>query len=208
MTSVEGDSMTRIKMCGIRRKEDIEIVNFVRPDYIGYVFAKSSRRYVTPEKARELTAMLDDSITPVGVFVDSPLDEIIELVRGGVIRIAQLHGSEDESYVKKLRENGVTVIRAFKVTPEFDPSQAESSSADLILLDSGSGSGKTFNWSIISGIKRDYFLAGGLSPENVTQALNELKPFAVDVSSGIETDGFKDREKALRFVNAVRSPNP
>ena len=197
---------TKIKMCGLSRPEDIAFANEVRPDYIGFVFAKKSSRYVTPEKAAELAAKLDKSIVPVGVFVDSDFDAIMNTVNLGAIRIAQLHGNEPEELVKRLQENGVPVIRAFQIKSEDDVKKAETSCADHILLDSGKGSGLTFDWSVLKNATRPYFLAGGLDPENVSRAVNDLHPYAVDVSSGLETDGVKDRNKMIAFAAAVRNP--
>ncbi len=196
---------TKIKMCGLSRKVDIAFANEVRPDFIGFVFAKKSSRYVTPEKAAELVRELDDGIVPVGVFVDSDFDEIMHIVKLGAIRIAQLHGNEPEELVKRLQENGVPVIRAFQIKSEDDVKKAETSCADHILLDSGKGSGLTFDWSVLKNAKRPYFLAGGLDPENVSRAVNDLHPYAVDVSSGLETDGVKDKNKMIRFAVAVRN---
>ena len=195
---------TKIKMCGLSRPEDIAFANEVRPDYIGFVFAKKSSRYITPEKAAELARKLDEGIVPVGVFVDSDFDEIMHIVKLGAIRIAQLHGNEPEELVKRLQENGVPVIRAFQIKSEDDVKKAETSCADHILLDSGKGSGLTFDWSVIKNAKRPYFLAGGLDPENVSRAVNDLHPYAVDVSSGLETDGVKDKNKMIKFAEAVR----
>ena len=197
---------TKIKMCGLSRPEDIAFANEVRPDYIGFVFAKKSSRYVTPEKAAELAAKLDKSIVPVGVFVDSDLEEIMHTVNLGAIRIAQLHGNEPEELVKRLQENGVPVIRAFQIKSEDDVKKAETSCADHILLDSGKGSGLTFDWSVLKNATRPYFLAGGLDPENVFRAVTDLHPYAVDTSSGLETDGVKDRNKMIAFAAAVRNP--
>lgn len=197
---------TKIKMCGLSRPEDIAFANEVRPDYIGFVFAKKSSRYVTPEKAAELAAKLDKSIVPVGVFVDSDFEEIMHTVNLGAIRIAQLHGNEPEELVKRLQENGVPVIRAFQIKSEDDVKKAETSCADHILLDSGKGSGLTFDWSVLKNATRPYFLAGGLDPQNVSRAVNDLHPYAVDVSSGLETDGVKDRNKMIAFAAAVRNP--
>ncbi len=195
---------TKIKMCGLSRPEDITFANEVKPEYIGFVFAEKSKRYITPEKAAELAEKLDKSIIPVGVFVDSDFEEIMNTVNLGAIRIAQLHGNEPEELVKRLQENGVPVIRAFQIKSEDDVKKAETSCADHILLDSGKGSGLTFDWSVIKNAKRPYFLAGGLDPENVSRAVNDLHPYAVDVSSGLETDGVKDKNKMIKFAEAVR----
>lgn len=196
--------MTKIKLCGIRRKEDIELVNLVKPDYIGYVFAKSSKRYVTPEAALELTRRLDPEIIPVGVFVDEAIENVISLYESGAIKAAQLHGEESGEYISELQKRGITVIKAFKVKNVSDAEKAEQSHADIVLLDSGSGSGEVFDWSLIETVRRDYFLAGGLNEKNVSDAIKTLHPFAVDASSCIETNGFKDLEKAQRFVAAIR----
>lgn len=197
--------MTKIKMCGIRRMEDVEFVNSLLPDYIGYVLDPTRKRYVPPEKAAVFTAALDKRITPVGVFVDEQPDIIIGLVKKGIIAAAQLHGSEDNDCVEYLKQAGVYVIQAFKIKISDDVKKAESSLADMILLDSGCGSGETFDHSLLCGIKRPYFLAGGLTPENVGEAVSALRPFAVDASSSLETDGFKDFQKMKAFADAVKN---
>lgn len=231
--------MTKIKMCGLRNLEDIEAVNEWKPDYAGFVFAPESRRYVTAEQAAELKDHLDPQIQAVGVFVDEAPERVAALLNEGVIDLAQLHGSEDEEYLVRLRELTLKpVIQAFRILSREDVVRAMKSSADEILLDSGAGTGSTFNWEVLrieSGYDRaidaekdgerafctkrnrekslyaeetrPYFLAGGLNPQNVTEAIRQLHPYAVDVSSGIETDGSKDREKIAAFVTAVRKEN-
>ena len=197
--------MTKIKLCGLSRPCDIEAANELKPEYIGFVFAPKSRRYVTPEKAKELKQLLDPDICAVGVFVNEDPERIACLVNSGVIDIAQLHGSEDEDYIKKLRTlTDKPVIRAFRIESARDIEDAEHCSAEYVLLDSGAGTGAVFDWELIQDIKRPYFLAGGLSLDNVGDAVEMLHPFAVDVSSGIETDGVKDRIKMAAFVAAVR----
>lgn len=196
--------MTKIKMCGLRREADIEYANAVKPDYIGYVFAKKSRRYISPEKAAELTKKLDNDIIPVGVFVDETIENVIASVRCGAVKMVQLHGSESEDYTAELQRMGIPVIRAFQVRSEADIEAAFSSCADHILLDSGQGSGLTFDWSVIGEAGRPYFLAGGITAENAAEAVKRLRPFAVDASSCLETDGFKDLSKMKAFALAVR----
>ncbi|MBR1523905.1 MAG: phosphoribosylanthranilate isomerase [Lachnospiraceae bacterium] len=197
--------MTKIKLCGLSRYEDIEAVNELKPDYIGFVFASWSKRYVSPDKAGELKALLDPEIKVVGVFVDEKPDRIAELLESSTIDMAQLHGSEDEEYIKGLRElTDKPLIKAFKISEKKDIMAAEESSADYVLLDSGTGTGNVFDWELLKGMKRPYFLAEGLSPDNVEEALRTLRPFAVDVSSGIETDGLKDKDKMKQFVSLVR----
>lgn len=197
--------MTRIKMCGLRRMEDIEAVNEVRPEYIGFVFFPGSRRYITAADAGKLREKLNPEIRAVGVFVDEDPETVAALLEDGIIDMAQLHGHEDEHCLENLRRlTGKPLIRAFRVRSPEDVRLAQSSSADGILLDAGAGDGRTFDWSFLQGIRRPYFLAGGLDPQNVSRAVRGLKPFAVDVSSGIETGGYKDINKMRAFVRAVR----
>lgn len=202
--------MTKIKLCGLSRACDIRAANELKPDYIGFVFAPKSRRYVPPEKAAELKRMLDPQIRAAGVFVDEDQQVIEELVRQGVIDAVQLHGREDEAYIHSLRERlgSSLIIQAFSIRTEQDARRAAQSIADLILVDSpGGGTGKVFEWELLRKIRRPYFLAGGLTPENAGDAVSLLRPYGVDVSSGIETDGYKDRDKMAEFVLAVRQAN-
>ena len=197
--------MTRVKMCGMTSEGDVINANELKPDYIGFVFAKNSRRFVTPHRALELKKLLDNDIKAVGVFVDENIETVSALIMDGIIDIAQLHGNEDDDYITLLRERtGKPVIKAFRIRSEQDVLRAEKSKADMILLDAGAGDGRTFDWSLLKEIKRPYFLAGGLNPENAADAVKALKPYAVDVSTGIETNGVKDREKMTAFADAVR----
>lgn len=197
--------MTKVKLCGLKRVCDIEYVNELTPEYIGFVLAESSKRYISPESAEELRKMLDKGIIPVGVFVDEKVEVVADLINRHVIDIAQLHGNEDEEYISSLRKmTACKVIKAFRIESRQDILRANESSANYVLLDSGGGSGETFDWSLLREINRPYFLAGGLTPENVHEAVGELRPFAVDASSSLETDGFKDKEKMAAFVKAVR----
>ena len=197
--------MTRMKMCGMTSEGDVINANELKPDYIGFVFAKNSRRFVTPQRALELKKLLDKDIKAVGVFVDEDIETVSALIMDGTIDIAQLHGNEDDDYITLLRERtGKPVIKAFRIRTEQDALRAEKSKADMILLDAGAGEGRTFDWSLLKEINRPYFLAGGLDPENVVDAVKALKPYAVDVSTGIETNGVKDREKMTAFAGAVR----
>ena len=197
--------MTGIKLCGLSLPSEIGTVNRLKPDYIGFVFAKKSRRYITEEKAAELKRLLTPEIKAVGVFINEDMKTVARLLKEGVIDIAQLHGTEDAAYVKRLREiTGKAVIQAFCIGGRQDAALAESSVADYVILDSGAGSGRAFAWELAQNIKRPYFLAGGLTPENVEEAIERLHPYAVDVSSGIETDGVKDQRKMAAFVAAVR----
>ena len=196
---------TKIKMCGLRRPEDIEAVNELKPEYIGFVFFPGSKRYVTPETAKALRAGLNPGIRAVGVFVDEKPETVAGLLEEGVIDIAQLHGHEDEAYLAELRKRtDKPLIRAFRIRSAEDAQQAQASTAEQILLDAGAGDGKTFDGSGLEAVTRPYFLAGGLNPDNVGGAVKSLKPYAVDVSSGVETEGYKDINKMRAFVRAVR----
>lgn len=195
----------KIKFCGIKNPEDIEAVNRIRPEYIGFVFWEKSRRYVTSEAAAELKAKLDPAIQAVGVFVDEDPGVVEKLLGEGLIDLAQLHGQETDEMIRQLQERtGKQIIRAFQIRTAADMEEALKSSADYLLLDSGTGSGRTFDWSLLRRPLKPFFLAGGLKPENVAEAIRQFRPFAVDVSSGIETDGKKDHEKMSAFAGAVR----
>ena len=197
--------MTKIKMCGLSRIEDIEAANAIKPDYIGFVFAEISKRKVSALEASKLKSKLDPAVKAVGVFLDDKLDFVASMLNLGIVDVVQLHGSEDEAYIEKVRKiTNKPIIKAFIIRSEEDVKRAERSTADFILLDGGKGEGRAFDWSLLKEIKRPYFLAGGLNPDNVGDAVKALKPFAVDVSTGIETDGVKDREKMTAFANTVR----
>lgn len=197
--------MTKLKICGLFREEDIGYANEVHPEYAGFVFARS-RRQVTREMARELRKLLDPSILTVGVFVDEEIERILEILSDETISIVQLHGNEDEEYIAKLREKtSALIIKAVRPFSREEVQKSESSMADYILFDSGAGTGKTFDWSLLEGFKREYFLAGGLNQANMADAIELLDPFAVDLSSGVETDGYKDLEKMKEIRRMVRN---
>lgn len=199
--------MTKIKICGLFRPCDVEFINEARPDYCGFIidFPKSHRN-VSPNQVRSLVEHLDPVITPVGVFVDRPVAEVAALLNDEIISVAQLHGEEDEDYLAALRTltGGKPVWKAFKVRNPADLAKANSSSADQILLDNGYGTGACFDWDLAGKVKRPFFLAGGLNVSNLAQAIAEVAPLGVDLSSGVETDRRKDREKILAAVTAVR----
>ena len=190
----------------MRRPEDIRHANRLRPEMIGFVFWKPSKRYVSPDEAAKLRSILDDGITPVGVFVDEDPRIVADIATNGTIDMIQLHGTEDEEYIHGLRKlTDAPVIRTFCVRTEEDLVKASGSSADMVLLDNGKGTGQTFDWTLMRDLGRDFILSGGLSESNVGDAVRRFHPFAVDVSSAVETDGFKDRSKMERFIDAVRS---
>lgn len=197
--------MTKIKLCGLTRPEDITAANVLEPDFVGFVFAPKSRRCVTAEQSKALRNHLLPSIQAVGVFVDEEPERVADLLEEGIIDLAQLHGGEDEDYLKRLRAlTEKPIIQAFPIKTPKDLERAQASSADNILLDSGAGTGIPFDWTLLKNFRRPYLLAGGLGPDNVAQAIGFLHPWGVDVSSGIETGGMKDFHKMAAFVAAVR----
>lgn len=196
--------MTLVKICGLTRPEDIDAVNSLSPDMAGFVFYGPSRRCVTRDSARELRSGLDPSIVKVGVFVDEDPLVIADLVGSGIIDAVQLHGVEDGAYIHGLRRLvDAPVIKTFLVRNRGDIEAANRSDADYVLLDSGMGSGRTFDWSLLEDMDRDYILSGGLNPGNIHDAVKMLHPYGVDVSSGVETDGRKDPSKISAFLRTV-----
>lgn len=198
--------MTKIKFCGLKTPEDAAAVRNVGADYAGFVFVPGSRRYLSLEEAAEIRKKLGPSIEAVGVFADADCEMAAEYLLRGIVDIAQLHGNEDSAYIRKLKKmTGRQVIRAFRVDGSFDLREAQCSPADYILFDSGiGGTGRMFDWTKILPVTRPYFLAGGLDADCVAAAIRMLRPFAVDVSSGIETGGKKDAVKMAAFAAAVR----
>lgn len=199
----------KIKLCGMMEQKDIDAANALKPDFVGYIFAPGRQRTITPDLAHSFTARLNKDITPVGVFKNNDSNDIITLARAKTIALIQLHGGEDEDFILSIKEaTQLPVIKAFGIAGAGDIIRANKSPADMVLLDTpGGGTGLSFDHSLLSGMERDYFMAGGLTPDNVTSVLNNLKgrlPYALDVSSGIETDGRKDVNKMIAFVKAVK----
>lgn len=198
--------MTKIKICGLKREEDIEAVNRLKPDFCGFIveFPKSSRN-IDRNRLRELRKNLCSEVTPVGVFVDAPIELVAELLNDDVISMAQLHGHEDAEYIASLKQmTDKPLIKAFIVKDESVIDRALACEADYILLDQGLGGGKTFDWSLIPEIKRPFFLAGGLDNSNLKKAAEEIRPYAVDLSSSLETEGFKDPVKMAQAIDIIR----
>ena len=199
--------MSRIKICGLRRPEDIAAVNEARPDYCGFIIEfPSSFRSVTADEVREFVKELDPEIRPVGVFVNAPMELVRTLLDDGTLALAQLHGQEDESYIRELKTyTDKLIIKAFSIKTAEDIEKALQSPADYILLDQGGGgTGKTFDWSLIPEIQRPFFLAGGIGASNLGQAIREIHPYAVDLSSSVETEKRKDPMKIRQVVDIVR----
>ena len=199
--------MTKIKICGLYRSCDIDYVNQSKPDWCGFVvnFPKSHRS-LTPNQVRTLRKNLSGAITPVGVFVNQPVETVAELLNDGTISIVQLHGHEDKAYIAALRAAapGHPIWKAFKVWGAEDLEAANTSTADLVVLDNGYGTGETFDWSLVGGVTRPYLLAGGLTPENIPDAISRLHPFGLDISSGVETEKKKSFVKIQAAVHAAR----
>ena len=200
--------MTKIKICGLKRPEDIQAVNEAKPDFAGFVIEVSkSRRNVSAEQVRELVKGLAEQTEAVGVFVNAPLELVAGLLEDGTLALAQLHGGEDEAYIRELRQmTDKPLIQAFSIRTKADIERALQSTADCLLLDQGDGgTGRCFDWSLVPELSRPFFLAGGLSVVNLSEAISQVKPWAVDLSSSLETDGVKDPAKIQAAVEMVRT---
>lgn len=199
--------MTRVKICGLKRIQDAEAVNEAGADLAGVILSQGYRRSVCEEDALLIRNTLNKEIQLCGVFVNETEEYITSFIHKGVIDVIQLHGQEDNRMIDSLHEHlpGVTVMKAFTISDGSDLKQAADSHADMVLLDSGSGTGKTFNWGLINSFNRPYFLAGGLNENNISEAIHRLHPYGVDTSSGVETDHMKDPDRIKAFVKAVRT---
>ena len=199
--------MSKIKICGLRTLEDVHYTNQVQPDYAGFIFVPGRRRCITPQTARELRSQLSPEIASVGVFWDAPLEELLSLAGQNLFTVIQLHGNEDAAYIQALKAScPFPVVKAFSIRSAADVEQALGSPADYLLFDNGKGgTGQSFDWSLLGPVGKPFFLAGGLNASNVADAITHLSPYAVDTSSGVETDGKKDLLKMQAFVQAVRS---
>jgi len=203
--------MIKVKICGIKRKNDVEIVNKYMPDYVGFVFADSKRK-VTIESAKLLSYGLDKNIKKVGVFVNENYETVKNIAHALKLDILQLHGSEGNEYIKRFRD--YEVWKAFSLNSQKDIKLINECCADAFLIDGSDGkkvggTGKVFDWKLLKSIKsyieKPIIAAGGLDENNVETCIKELKPFGVDVSSGVETEGFKDEAKIKNFIMKVRN---
>ena len=202
----------KIKICGLRRLKDIEYANILMPDYAGFILAEGFKRSITKEQAEEFASKLDGSIKRTGVFVNQPQDIVADYVNSGIIQYVQLHGDEDNNYIKTLarcikKEYGI--IKALRIKSKEDIKNAQVYNCDYLLFDTytdgmAGGSGRAFDWTLVKNINKPFFLAGGLSASNVKEALKITMPYAVDASSSMETDGYKDFKKMEEFVKTVR----
>lgn len=198
--------MTKIKICGLYRERDIDFVNQYLPDYAGFVINfPRSHRSVSPEKAGKLVRLLNPGIPAVGVIVNQPLEQAARLLEEHVVDILQLHGSESGDYIRALKERtGQEVWKAFQIRSRADLDAAKACPADRIILDNGAGTGEVFDWALLKGFDRPFFLAGGLGPQNAVRAVKTVHPYGIDLSSGVETDGLKDKGKISSVIASVR----
>lgn len=202
----------KIKICGLRRMQDIDYVNHYKPDYIGYVFA-DTRRKVSDSEAAKMTAALDSAIIPTGVFVNESIEHIVSLCNENTIQCIQLHGDEDPSYIDRLcSQTDKPVIKAVRVQSTAQLIQYQDFPCDYLLLDTYvkdtyGGTGISFDRTLIPKKYRPFFLAGGLNPDNIIQAVNECRPYCIDLSSAVETDGYKDPEKIKTVMDIINQLN-
>lgn len=192
--------MAKVKICGLRRKEDIDIVNELEPDYIGFILTAGFKRSINDCTAQLLKSKLKSNIKAVGVFVNDDISRINNLINKGIIDIVQLHGSESTEYCRQINAPVIKMLKpsTFNKTSDYE------GNVDYLLFDSGSGTGRTFDWSTIPQTAKPFFLAGGLNTENIKQAIKETKPYAVDISSSVEIDGVKDYNKTKQIMEIVR----
>lgn len=212
LRGTKSDYKIKVKICGLRCERDIDYANQCMPDYVGFVFATSKRR-ITPEEASVLKSKLSKAIMVVGVFVNETPDVIIDLLEKGIIDMAQLHGSESEEDICLIKAaSGKPVIKAIKVRSEEDIIKWQDSKADYLLFDNGEGTGERFDWGLLKKLNplfqmKPFFLAGGLRAENMKEACEAVRPFVpmcMDVSSGVEVDGYKDLNKMKQLIKAGR----
>ncbi len=222
----DNKAFVKVKICGLRRVEDAAPVNAAGADYAGFIFDPTRRRYIDPERAAGIIEALNPEITTVGVFVNADIPFIVDYAKRSGVKAVQLHGSESNEFIDALRRefeaaslltaepakdvpSGRTapvIIQAFRIDTADDIKKAKASHADLILLDHGiGGTGESFDWSLIRDIGREFILAGGISKDNVCEAMELTKPYGIDVSSSLETEGVKDPDKIREFIEVVRS---
>ncbi|MCQ4022750.1 MULTISPECIES: phosphoribosylanthranilate isomerase [unclassified Ruminococcus] len=202
--------MIRIKICGLKRECDVDFVNEFLPDYIGFIFA-NTKRYISPELAKKLKSRLDRRIKAVGVFVNEDINTVCGIADSGIIDLIQLHGDEDEAYINAVKERtGREIIKAVRVQSTQQVLKAEKLPCDYLLLDvyrkgQYGGIGESFNWGLIPKLSKPFFLAGGLNSGNILSAQNQVQPYCLDLSTGVEENGFKSRDKIEEIIKLIRS---
>ncbi|ABY93145.1 phosphoribosylanthranilate isomerase [Thermoanaerobacter sp. X514] len=200
--------MVKVKICGLRRKEDIEYANELKPDYVGFVFAKSKRQ-IEVEQALDLISLLDKEIKTVGVFVNEPVENALKIAQTLNLDVLQFHGDETQDYIDNFKN--FTVWKAIRIKDKEDLEKTKEFKVNSFVFDTLTkneygGTGKTFNWEVLKGFELNVpiILAGGLNENNVEEAIRIVNPYAVDVSSGVETEGYKDFKKMKSFIEKVR----
>ena len=196
--------MARVKICGINSPEDVEIVNELKPDYVSFAFYKNKRQ-VTYEKARKLKQILDKDIRVIGVFVDENTNVVASAANDDLLDVIEFHGNEGPGEIERIKAfTEKPIIQGFRIRSRADVELALDSHADSILMYSDSESGILMDWKLLMNVTRPYFLAGGLNADNIEKAIKICHPFAVSVTTGVETDGIKDREKMAAFIKMAR----
>ena len=201
----------KVKICGLRRNEDIAYVNEHRPDYAGFILTGGFRRSVAAEDLKSLRAGLDKSIKAVGVFVNEPIDSVLGSFAGS-LDVIQLHGDEDAEYIRNLRKHfGGEIWKAVRAKAPADIEYADTLGADRLLIDSfvegiAGGTGKTADTEVIKQARFEspFLLAGGIDEKNAASLARELCPYGLDISSSVETDGVKDNDKIRRIIKLIR----
>lgn len=209
-------AQVKVKICGMKTTQDIEIVNEFLPDYVGFVFA-GTKRLVTDEQASAMKQLLDSRIQTVGVFVNEPIEHIVNLCKRGIIDLVQLHGDETDEDVFHIRSYVKTpILQVIRVQTSQFPLEKLTTKADYLLFDTYKagvygGSGERFSiqllqqalnqWCKEGNVLPPYFIAGGLTPENVGAVVSQTDCYGIDISSGVETQGHKDAEKIRRLMN-------
>ena len=204
------EQQLKVKMCGMRRKEDIAYANEVKPDAVGYIFFPKSKRYVTGQQAKELDQNLDQNILSVGVFVNETIEKVAEIADQVPLDVIQLHGDEDQTYIEQLKQQTDKEIwKAVRVKDTKDIKEAEKLSVDRLLLDAFTeekdmygGTGKVMNYDLIpkKGISKPFFIAGGLHSKNIKEITEKVHPYGIDISCGIETNGYNDLNKMKEIM--------
>lgn len=190
--------MAKIKICGIRRKEDVEYLNELLPDYAGFILSPGFKRTINRETAQELRSLLSPKINVVGVFVNDSIENIDFFLKNNIIDTVQLHGSESPEFCKRINANVIKYFspKDFQKIGEYD--------TEYYLFDSGTGTGNTFDWSKIPNTTKPFFLAGGINKNNIGDAIAKVNPYCIDLSSAVETDGKKDYNKIKEIMEIIR----
>ena len=198
----------KVKICGLKTLEDIDYINEALPDFAGFIFAESSRR-ISFNQAAKMKSKLNKNIKSIGVFVNEKTEKIINAAEEGIIDLIQLHGNEDNNYIKEIGNKlKLPVIKAFKADSNLKYN-IENTIADYVLIDSCNknqfgGTGQLFDWGLIPETDKKIFLAGGLNADNIIRAIKEVNPYCLDINSGVEINGKKDRKKILEVMQIVK----